>query len=304
MAFYAAKDEPAHPAPERAVSRTLSRDQKPRPENTIPPILTVGIGHRFYSPSLGRWLSRDPIGCAGGLNVLAFSENEPTRRLDILGLRAVCCKCDLTKQRDISGDINKQVNQLIQEAGGNVDKLQQATVGRGIVRCRIEDWMERTLHKDLRTTWHKACAPVANVCGKCVGVDKVGHFFEFGYGYLKIVEKYGKQEYAYAVGEWLEGRRPSKEMIAWIKREKPTINVAAGEAFGVNALTFGIMSDGSVMNAARAVGVADLKANRAGLKFYESVKAKGVSYKFDICNFVDDGWDEEKTPNTRFDPWP
>jgi hypothetical protein len=48
MGFYA-KDEPARPAANKAVARTLSRDRKPRPENVIPPILTVGIGHRFYS---------------------------------------------------------------------------------------------------------------------------------------------------------------------------------------------------------------------------------------------------------------
>jgi hypothetical protein len=60
MGFYA-KDEPACPVAERPETETLSRDQEPRPGNAIPPSFTVGIGHRFYSPSLGRWVSRDPI---------------------------------------------------------------------------------------------------------------------------------------------------------------------------------------------------------------------------------------------------
>ena len=86
MGFYA-KDEPAHPAPERAVSRTLSRARKPRPENAWLPIWTVGIGHRFYSPGLGRWMSRDPLGegiFSAGL--YAAARNALCCRFDYLGL--------------------------------------------------------------------------------------------------------------------------------------------------------------------------------------------------------------------------
>ena len=59
---FCAKDEPACPVAERPETAMLSRARNARPQNAIPPIVTVGIGHRFYSPSLGRWLSRDPIG--------------------------------------------------------------------------------------------------------------------------------------------------------------------------------------------------------------------------------------------------
>jgi uncharacterized protein RhaS with RHS repeats len=51
----------------------------------MPPILTVGIGHRFYSPELGRWMSRDPIGVAGGANLDAFVFNDTINRIDRLG---------------------------------------------------------------------------------------------------------------------------------------------------------------------------------------------------------------------------
>jgi hypothetical protein len=53
MGFYA-KDELACPVAERPETETLSRARKPRPGNAIPPILTVGIGHRFYSHGLVR----------------------------------------------------------------------------------------------------------------------------------------------------------------------------------------------------------------------------------------------------------
>jgi RHS repeat-associated protein len=42
-------------------------------------------GYRYYNPNTGRWLSRDPIGEAGGLNVYAFVVNDPLSFIDPLG---------------------------------------------------------------------------------------------------------------------------------------------------------------------------------------------------------------------------
>ena len=42
-------------------------------------------GFRFYSPSQGRWLNRDPIEEAGGLNLYGFVGNDPVNRWDYLG---------------------------------------------------------------------------------------------------------------------------------------------------------------------------------------------------------------------------
>ena len=41
---------------------------------------------RHYSSSLGRFLSKDPIGELGGMNVYAFVRNQPISLIDILGL--------------------------------------------------------------------------------------------------------------------------------------------------------------------------------------------------------------------------
>jgi RHS repeat-associated protein len=43
-------------------------------------------GYRFYSPALGRWLGRDPLGEAGGGNLYAFVGNDPINNQDLLGL--------------------------------------------------------------------------------------------------------------------------------------------------------------------------------------------------------------------------
>ena len=43
-------------------------------------------GYRFYSPKLGRWLTRDPIEEAGGVNVYCNANNNLMSEIDFLGL--------------------------------------------------------------------------------------------------------------------------------------------------------------------------------------------------------------------------
>jgi hypothetical protein len=43
-------------------------------------------GSRYYSPGLGRWASRDPIGERGGAHLYAFALNVPVAHIDTLGL--------------------------------------------------------------------------------------------------------------------------------------------------------------------------------------------------------------------------
>ena len=44
------------------------------------------LGQRFYDPSVSRFLTRDPIGSAGGLNLYRYANNNPTNFMDPLGL--------------------------------------------------------------------------------------------------------------------------------------------------------------------------------------------------------------------------
>ena len=46
----------------------------------------VYYGFRYYSPSLGRFLNRDPIEELGGSNLYGFVENDPVNGWDYLGL--------------------------------------------------------------------------------------------------------------------------------------------------------------------------------------------------------------------------
>ncbi len=66
-------------------------------------------GYRYYSPELGRWVCRDPIGEVSGDNVYAFVANCPLDRVDLLGLEWMVkrdgasqadadCKCDTVEE--------------------------------------------------------------------------------------------------------------------------------------------------------------------------------------------------------------
>ncbi len=46
-------------------------------------------GYRFYSPGLGRWVSRDPIEESGGVNLCGFNQNDGINMTDYLGRFAI-----------------------------------------------------------------------------------------------------------------------------------------------------------------------------------------------------------------------
>jgi RHS repeat-associated protein len=47
---------------------------------------TSYYGYRFYSPCTGRWVTRDPIGEAGGINLYGFVKNNAVNFVDPWGL--------------------------------------------------------------------------------------------------------------------------------------------------------------------------------------------------------------------------
>jgi RHS repeat-associated protein len=49
-------------------------------------------GKRYYNPSTGRWLSRDPVGEGGGRNLYGFAANNAVNMVDLWGL-LIKCKC-------------------------------------------------------------------------------------------------------------------------------------------------------------------------------------------------------------------
>lgn len=51
-----------------------------------PELELVQLGHRYYGAEVGRFISPDPTGQAGGVNLYVYCKNEPLRKTDPLGL--------------------------------------------------------------------------------------------------------------------------------------------------------------------------------------------------------------------------
>jgi len=49
----------------------------------------VLMGHRYYSPGTGRFLTRDPKGYGGGINLYGFTGNNPVNESDAEGLQGI-----------------------------------------------------------------------------------------------------------------------------------------------------------------------------------------------------------------------
>ncbi|MDY7574612.1 RHS repeat-associated core domain-containing protein [Actimicrobium sp. CCI2.3] len=70
--------------------------------------------HRYLDPHSGRYLSTDPSGIAGGLNLYAFAANNPVANIDPLGLQA-------KPAGDISDwDMQRRVQYVLLRAGGQI----------------------------------------------------------------------------------------------------------------------------------------------------------------------------------------
>ena len=90
MGFYAT--EPRHAAPYPSVDvRSQKRYLRfsATPENTHPLGRSELPAPRYYTPEMGRWVSRAPIGETGGLHLYGYSANDPIGLTDPLGTEAL-----------------------------------------------------------------------------------------------------------------------------------------------------------------------------------------------------------------------
>src|SRR6266568_4230545 len=68
-----------------------------------------------YSPTLGKWLERDPAGYVDGANLYEYAVGNPERFTDPFGLEALPEGVNPPTGEQIGGPIGNQINDLIEQ---------------------------------------------------------------------------------------------------------------------------------------------------------------------------------------------
>jgi len=75
----------------------------------------VYYNFRYYSPDLGRWLNRDPLGESGGFNLYAIAANNIINRWDYLGM------CDPSQMFTPEGQAEMETMKAFAGEGVDID---------------------------------------------------------------------------------------------------------------------------------------------------------------------------------------
>ena len=91
----------------------------------------VYYNHRYYSPELGRWLSRDPIKEEGGYNLYAMCFNNTINLIDILGFACDCSGAGWLggQTLDLIGYLWNSPNTLIGMGWGTIGLIGGGSIG-------------------------------------------------------------------------------------------------------------------------------------------------------------------------------
>jgi outer membrane protein OmpA-like peptidoglycan-associated protein len=227
---------------------------------------------------------------------------------------------------DVPTAINDELARL-SDPLATVAEQRIADLPRGQVRhVSIEESRYR-VRPELRTFYRRRgkspVAPVINLCGVCVGSDKVGHFFQQGGEYFRIGEALRErirtwtfeermaflnqiapgdqgggsslpplipedriiEIYTDEFGKWLEGfpNHLSNEEMTWIRSNEL---IPRGYFSGIYGwASSGVMSRG------------DLEANRQGGRFYRDAM-RHPDMRLNICQYVNDNWNEYSNPSS------
>lgn len=159
----------------------------------------------------------------------------------------------------------------------------------------------------------------------CIGSDKIAHMFKLGHMFYEIqaADPAGRpglgKEYAEAFGRWTEGLPLNGDAVGardWLIREK--FKFFNGKSFSVIALNEFDQKWGGHVAIPNPLGkkgsdltnpislaqrsMPDVRANLGGMEFYEDLhrgkyangafNPSGAGKRFDICDYVNSGWEE------------
>ena len=138
-------------------------------------------GYRYYVPSLGTWINRDPIEERGGVNLYEFTSNNPTNHIDHLGLTIKYLGTKYKTQREIHDDVPgtraltwdpKTENRPKPNIEGHPKFIAKWEAGKCCVKIVKAPSLVVRLQVVLPKDWGK---PLQDSFGYWNGVDKSGY---------------------------------------------------------------------------------------------------------------------------------
>jgi len=284
----------------RAEIRVPGKPHNPRFRNIV-------SGLRYYNPSAGRWLSRDPIEEQGGVNLYGMVGNDPLSRWDYLGLAEVDCKAcgGCNGKKDISSELDTMLRGALTNITANqhqvvFDRFGKNTSGVIVPMASVEAWADSHAEasKPLKTKYYGSTNQsflgsflnnCVYACGHCIGSDKLGHIFQQGWEHYQIAEANGLGEAdAVKYGSYAEGVGSQMDYTA--AQTKEWRRIVGGITGTLGFVKYG----GYGTNASGVISYADLNANMAGLRMYRDLAA-GKFTK--ICDYISNDLSEESVRN-------
>ena len=96
-------------------------------------------GYRYLAVNQGRWLNRDPIGEAGGLNLYQFVRNSATRYLDPFGLKKAVYVSRAPWSDRLTWELDKEEVAKIESLNAYIICVQNSKSGNDVDKARIVD---------------------------------------------------------------------------------------------------------------------------------------------------------------------
>lgn len=164
---------------------------------------------RYYAPWVARWVSADPIGVKGGLNLYGYCKSNPVIFLDITG-----------NERSIA-EINRTFDQGIR--GDKVITLNELTTGIGSTTLSLTDWafMMRVdnggyrVDKDVQTIINTLTTP--DPASTAADSEKAYESNETSLQYNSEGGTYTNREGREATKRWLNRHRDPKRAVATLE---------------------------------------------------------------------------------------